>query len=266
MSAWQQQSASSSAADLTLSHAFSQSIVFPEHASSKDETRRFLIPQPSPGRSGTKCRPLSAMANMSRGLASCAEKVQIEELKKEIREITRNIAASGKMGDDDRMCRDTEEVLKRFVYTNDAGQVQMAKSALQTMVLQKQEEFSRHALMEISSMETAERERKPREGKIVDMDLSQTRFEIMLGLVQKAKGQRKDLEERTRQHHDALAGLKNAKEDIKKLTEERDLMRATLSSGHGSGGRKINRPLTAPRQRQTQFFQDVCPSCLIIPR
>jgi hypothetical protein len=98
--------------------------------SSSTNNNQLIINMHANGKSGSvvKCRPLSAMANMSRGMASHSEKMQIEELKREIREIARNIPAPPRGGRnaDNQRCgneSDTEEVLKRFVYTNDAGQV-----------------------------------------------------------------------------------------------------------------------------------------------
>jgi len=168
---------------------------------------------------GGRSRPLSAMASMRNGTTSNKDKTEIEALKAEILEITKKMLRKehGSEGRDRRAVKDTENALKGFACTNDPAQMQVAKSALLAMVLQKHEEYQRDALSEFERDVPAE----PRPG---DADGSagrvgsargkkgpQTRFGVLLGLVEAARGVRSDLHRKEKEHsavRESLAELR----------------------------------------------------------
>ena len=115
----------------------------------------------SGGTSGARNRPQSAMPTVNRGgSASAAEKIEIEDLKREILEVTKRIASNRKDLQDSvlltgaqdgslqrvQSVEETESALKRFIPTSDSAQVQQAKNALLCTLLQKLEELNRDTL------------------------------------------------------------------------------------------------------------------------
>lgn len=178
--------------------------------------------------SGVRKRPISAMANMSRGTPSTQEKTEIEELKQEIMEITRTVASAAKEKRGGVSVKETEQMLRRYVCTSDASQVHITKSALLALILQRQEEYLRAVLSEHEG-EAA------REGKA-----AQNRWAIMVGLADKAKELQERVREGVKDVELSKTALGAAKEQTKKVTEERDLLRAALiqASRDKGGDRK----------------------------
>ncbi|EKX45521.1 hypothetical protein GUITHDRAFT_108395 [Guillardia theta CCMP2712] len=191
---------------------------------------------------GIKIRPLSAFTTSSgmKGAASATEKFEIEELKKEILEITRRLNTMKDMST-------TEAMLKRFVCTSDPTQVHMAKSSLMALVLQRHEEFQRFALFASGGLGRGCR----------------TRLKVLDNLVEKAKELHHEALEKGKEHVSAVEALQTAQLEIRKLTEERELLRATLSHASKSkgGSMQIIRPFSASRVKEKPVESQLEKSC-----
>lgn len=230
------------------------------------------------GSSTRNHRPLSAMASISRGgTVSSAEKFEIEDLKREILEVAKCInnnrtelqQSDAKVSS--TLARvlsvdETENALKRFITTNDPAQVQMAKNTLLCMVLQKHEELHRDILSTLhkehgafngeqatrtssnssSSSSIGSARDRGRDG------LPRSRSAVMLALVDKTKSLSSQISGMKDESMSAANQLQDAKLEIRKLTEERELLRATLTQAGrpGGGSIKMVRPVSAPRARQ----------------
>ena len=224
--------------------------------------------------SSTKNRPMSAMASISRGgIASTAEKADIEELKREIMEVAKRINNNRKelQQSDAKVSSalarvtsvdETENALKRFITTSDPAQMQMAKNALLCMVLQKHEELYRDTLCVLNlqhegAPSDAAASRSSSGSSMVSArdrtkdGLPRSRSGVMLALVDRTKSLSSQISQMKHETSTAASELHQAKSDIKKLTEERELLRATLTQAgrSGSASIKIVRPVSAPRAR-----------------
>eukprot|EP00802_Teleaulax_amphioxeia_P003831 Tamp_03834.p1 GENE.Tamp_03834~~Tamp_03834.p1 ORF type:complete len:714 (+),score=246.13 Tamp_03834:147-2288(+) len=222
-------------------------------------------------------RPLSAMASISRGgSVPSAEKVEIEDLKREIMEVTKRINSNRKEllqqhGKSSGLSRvssvdETENALKRFITTSDPTQVQMAKNSLLCMVLQKHEELHRDTLRSLNLQHGAgaaevENGRTPRSsgslGSARDKN-NNSRSATMLALVDMTRSLSDQISGMKEQTNSAASELEEAKTQIRKLTEERELLRATLTQAGASGKAtvKIVRPVSAPRARAAAPLAD----------
>ncbi len=220
-------------------------------------------------------RPLSAMASISRGgSVTSAEKVEIEDLKREIIEVTKRINSNRKElmqqhGKSNGLSRvssvdETENALKRFITTSDPTQVQMAKNSLLCMVLQKHEELHRDTLRSLNLQHGAgaaevENGRTPPSslGSARDKN-NNSRSATMLALVDMTRSLSDQIWGMKEQTNSAASELEEAKAQIRKLTEERELLRATLTQAGASGKAtvKIVRPVSAPRARAAAPLAD----------
>jgi hypothetical protein len=231
------------------------------------------------GSSAGRNRPQSAMPSMSRaGSVPSAEKLEIEDLKREIMEVTKRINSNRKEliqqhgGNNSGLGRvssvdETESALKRFITTSDPTQVQMAKNTLLCMVLQKHEELHRDTLSALSLQHGAgaadvDNGRTPRSsgslGSARDKS-NNSRSATMLALVDMTRSLSDQVSGMKDQTNSAASELEEAKGQIRKLTEERELLRATLTQAGASGKGatvKIVRPVSAPRARAVAPLSD----------
>ena len=175
-------------------------------------------------------RPQSAIVSM-RGMASNSEKSEIEDLKAEILEITRKMQRRehGSKQRDKEQLNATEHALKGLVCSNDPSQVHMAKSALLAMVLQKHEEYQRHALSELERDMPSTRPGAGDDGRLPERPggpggarsskAPQTRFAVMLGLVDTARGLRSDLQRKEKENEAGRQALDTARKEMAQLHE-----------------------------------------------
>jgi hypothetical protein len=196
--------------------------------------------------SAQRNRPQSAMPSMNRGIASAADRGEIEDLKRDIIEVTRRINSNRQeLQSKDLISSssfprvssvdETESALRRFIPTNDPAQVQLAKNTLLCMLLQKNEELHRDTLSVLNlqhgaSPSDAAASRLPSSGG----STSRPRCSIMLALADKTKTLSNDLCTMKNQTTSSATALIEAEQQIRKLTEERELLRATLTQASRS--------------------------------
>jgi len=156
---------------------------------------------------------------------------------------------------------ETEALLKRFVCSSDPTQVHMAKSSLMALVLQRHEEFQRFALSEIGGVMLDNGGGQSFRGGIGRG--CRTRLKVLDNLVEKAKELHHEAIEKGREHVSAVEALQTAQVEIRKLTEERELLRATLSHASKSkgGSMQIIRPFSASRVKDRSLEAQQDKSC-----